>query len=93
MASTTRFHGVTLIAALEVFVIVRVLPGHYNFGDASLGRTACSVFAVNYLLLVLYLRVIHPRFFSPLRKFPKPKVRRFFPPSGYPTHQLTSGPR
>jgi hypothetical protein len=79
MAILSNFQGVTLIAAIETFLLGKVFPRSYAPRDVSIIRVGLSIFAVNYLLLFFYSVFIFPNFVSPLRKFPRPRVSHLSP--------------
>jgi hypothetical protein len=74
MPSLTSFQGVSLIAAVETFLALKVLPSHMIPQNAPLSRVAAVIFGVNYGILCFYTLFIYPKFINPLRKFPSQGV-------------------
>lgn len=73
LAQLFSFQSVTLIAAVEWFLAIKVLPGYYDTQKTHLA-TAGVVFAVNYAFYGLFWLLLYPRLLSPLRHLPGPRV-------------------
>lgn len=70
--------GATVVAGIESALIFKTLPNYLD--DTSIQgliKLIAFILALNYGLLFFYLTVIYPDLISPLRNFPRPKVRLF----------------
>lgn len=73
-AKLFSFQSLTLAAAFESLLVIKVLPSYYS-SQSHLTQVAI-IFLANYAFHALFWVLVYPRLLSPLRHIPGPRVSK-----------------